>query len=268
MATLLLLFVLGLVIGSFLNSVVYRLETEQQFLSGRSFCPECKHQLAWFDLIPLASFLFLRGHCRYCKKPISWQYPLVELATGLIFASCFLFQFPAADFIFSWPGLAFLLRLIYLLVVSSFLIAIFIFDFKHYLIPDEFIYSAIIIGLLYQSYEIFTFGLTSSFSPLASATGAATGFAAIYLVTKRKGLGFGDVKLAFLMGLFLDFPDIVVALCFAFFSGAILGIVLMLAKKKSLKSELPFGPFLVSGTFFALFFGRQAIDCYLHFLLS
>jgi prepilin signal peptidase PulO-like enzyme (type II secretory pathway) len=278
MATFLLLFVFGVVVGSFLNSVVYRLETNQQFLFGRSFCPECHHQLAWFDLIPVLSFIFLRARCRYCQKPISWQYPLVEISTALIFLLIFNFSAFALGF---GIGVAPFLSLVYLLTTSSFLIAIFIFDLKHYIIPDELIYSAIGVVAVYRLFEFClptvalakagNLGLgilTPLFNSLAAAIIASAFFLAIYLITKSKGLGFGDVKLAFLMGLFLGFPDIVVALCFAFFSGAISGIVLMLAKKKELKSELPFGPFLVAGTFFALFFGSQAIDYYIHFLLS
>jgi prepilin signal peptidase PulO-like enzyme (type II secretory pathway) len=244
-------FVFGLVVGSFLNCVIYRLNTGESFLRGRSFCPYCKHILSWKDLIPIFSFLILKGKCRYCGKKISFQYPLVEISTGILFV--LIFSQTISD-----------LRLtIYELIISCFLIVIFVYDLKHYLIPDQVIYPAIIISL------IFSF-LNSKFqilNSIYSAFGASLFFLSIYLISKGKWLGFGDVKLAFFMGLFLGFPKILPALFLSFFLGAIIGIGLILAKKKTLKSEVPFAPFLVAGTFIALFFGERLIFWYLNLLL-
>lgn len=255
------IFLFGLIIGSFLNSLIYRLETNQGFVGGRSFCPACRHVLGVKDLFPVLSFLFLKGRCRYCQKPISWQHPLVEVATGLIFLLIFnqvsphLFAFQAS-----------LIYLVYLLFVSSCLIAIFVFDLKHYLIPDGIVYSGIIASLAYRLFEA-SWNWESLFNPLAAAFLTALFFWLIYHFSRGRAIGFGDVKLAFLMGLVLVFPKIVVALFFAFFSGAIIGIGLMALKKKNLKSELPFAPFLVSGTFFALFFGERIVNYYLSLLI-
>jgi leader peptidase (prepilin peptidase)/N-methyltransferase len=241
-----LIFLLGLVIGSFLNSIIYRLSTGESFLFKRSFCPHCKHQLSWQDLIPIFSFLILRGKCRYCSQKISLQYPLVELATGLLFVSFFIFH--SSFFIY---------------IIACFLIIIFVYDLKHYLIPDKIIYPAIAITFLYQLFRIPDFKLLVS--PLLSALLASLFFLAIVLVSRGKWMGVGDIKLAFFIGLFLGWPNILVALFLAFFIGAIIGVGLIVSGKKNLKSEVPLGPFLVTGTFMAMLWGQDIINRYLNF---
>jgi len=238
-----IVFLLGLVAGSFLNCAVYRLEIGRSFLKGRSFCPKCKHVLAWYDLIPLLSFLVLKSKCRYCRRKISLEYPLVELITGVLF------------FLLFWH-FGFGIDLVFGFLISSFLVVIFIYDLKHYLIPDKVIYPAIILTFFYNLI------LWDLRSPTMAAFGAAGFFLAIVLVSRGKWMGIGDIKLAFLMGLILGWPNILVALFFAFFSGAIIGIGLVLANKKSFKSEVPFGPFLIAGTFVALFWGQKLINWY------
>lgn len=232
------IFILGLSVGSFLNSVIYRLETGESLLLKRSYCPNCRHQLSWYDLIPVLSFLFLKGRCRYCSQKISWQYPLVEISTGALFALIFSLQ---------------LISTLYLFIIASFLIVIFVYDLKHYIIPDKVVYPAVALAL------IFNFQIAS----ILSAAGAALFFGAVVLLSHGKWMGEGDVKLAALTGLLLGFPNIIVALFLAFFIGAIIGIGLILGRKKRLKSEVPFAPFLVSGTFGAIFFGEKIINWYL-----
>lgn len=255
----LFVFVLGLVIGSFLNCFIYRLETDRSFLKGRSFCPECKHVLAVLDLIPVFSFFFLKGKCRYCKKPISFQYPLVELLTGFLFVSVFNFVFSSGSFVFGN-----ILYFLFLLVVSCFLIVIFVYDLKHYIIPDKVVYSAIAFSIIYIVF-CFLFAINGSsllIQHFLSAFLSAAFFLLIVLISKGRWMGIGDIKLAFLMGLVLGWPNILVALFLAFFMGAFIGMILILLKKKNLKSEIPFGPFLVLGTFFALFWGQIMFDWY------
>jgi len=247
----LIIFVFGLAVGSFLNSVIYRLEKNESFLKGRSYCPHCKHILSWQDLIPTLSFLILKGKCRYCHQKISWQYPLVELVIAILFVLILHNTFP--NFLFS----------IFYFLLSSFLIIIFVYDLKHYLIPDKVIYPAIFTSFLCNLILHSKFYILNS---IYSALGASAFFLSIFLISRGKWLGFGDVKLGFFMGLFLGFPNVLVALFFAYLIGAIIGIGLVLAKKKTLKSEVPFGPFLVAGTFIALFFGNQIINYYFHFL--
>ena len=249
-------FIFGLIVGSFLNCVIYRLETKGNFLKGHSFCPHCKHILSWPDLIPVFSFLILRGKCRYCGKKISFQYPLVELATGLVFLLILNFKFLISNQ-FSIFNFETIIYSLYLFIISSLLIIIFVFDLKHYIIPDKIIYPAILIVLGFRILNLF--GIWNS---LISGLVAAGSFLFIILVSRGKWMGFGDVKLAFLMGLFLGFPKILVALFLSFFIGAIIGIGLILLKKKTLKSEVPFGPFLATGTFIALFWGQELINWY------
>ncbi len=240
-------------------------------MKGRSYCPHCKHTLSWQDLIPVLSFLFLKGKCRYCKKPISWQYPLVEIFTGIIFLLIFLFsiQLPSLSggeeeiYLFAFDFL-------YYLIISCFLIIIFVYDLKHYIIPDSVIYPAIIVsgiwyfvsGIflnLYTKYEIL--------NTIYSAFGAAAFFLLIVLISRGKWMGVGDIKLAFLMGLILGWPNILVALFLAFFIGAVIGIGLIVAGRKKLSSEVPFGPFLVTGTFLAILWGGEIVNWYLTFFL-
>lgn len=273
-ASYLIIFVFGLVVGSFLNCVIYRLESLSgrprrsslwRALRGKSFCPHCKHTLSWQDLVPLLSFFILRGRCRYCDKKISWQYPLVEIATALLFLLVFNFQFSIFNE-FSIFNFQTLFNLCFLFLVSCFLIVIFVYDLKHFIIPDKVIFPAIGIALIYNFYQLLTthYPLSTVLNNLYAAFGATIFFLMIVLISRGKWMGLGDVKLAFLIGLFLGFSNILIALFFAFLIGAIIGVGLILAKRKTLKSEVPFGPFLVTGTFIALFWGPTIIDWYLN----
>jgi leader peptidase (prepilin peptidase)/N-methyltransferase len=250
----LITFLFGLAIGSFLNCIIYRLQAEKNFLRGRSFCPHCKHILSWQDLIPLLSFVILKGKCRYCGKKISCQYPLVELATGILFVLI-------VDNQLSSITLQNLLSTFYFLLIICFLIIIFVYDLKHYIIPDKIIYPAIITALVYNLLD--TKYLVVNTAP--AALGAGAFFLTIVLVSKGKWMGLGDVKLAFLMGLFLGFPNILTALFVSFLMGAIVGLGLIMAGKKTLRSEVPFAPFLVGGTFLTIFWGRELINWYLNY---
>jgi leader peptidase (prepilin peptidase) / N-methyltransferase len=232
-----LLFMAGLVVGSFLNALIYRMEQgkARSVFGGRSYCPHCKHALAPKDLIPVVSYMLLRGRCRYCRKGISQQYPLVELATAALFV---FIGFHALT-----------------LAIAALLVGIFVYDLKHYIIPDSFIYGAIALALTRLFFESPGFALEAVYSALA----AAGFFLALFVVSRGTWMGFGDVKLALCMGLFLGFPQILVALFVAFVSGAIIGVGLIGMKKKGMKSEIPFGPFLLAGTASAYFWGNELI---------
>jgi leader peptidase (prepilin peptidase)/N-methyltransferase len=151
---------------------------------------------------------------------------------------------------------------IYYLVIACFLIVIFIYDLKHYIIPDQVIYPAIVLVFLYNIYQFAINNQQLTINNFLSAFGAAAFFLTIVLISRGKWMGIGDIKLAFFMGLFLGFPDILVALFLAFLIGAAVGLILIALGKKTLKSEVPFGPFLVTGTFLALFWGEKMIDIY------
>jgi prepilin signal peptidase PulO-like enzyme (type II secretory pathway) len=268
-------FLFGLIIGSFLNCVIYRLSLPNFSLKNlgglknRSYCPHCKHLLSWQDLIPVFSFIFLKGKCRYCQKPISLQYPIVEISAGLMFLLIFnQFSIGEEDFVLFFnfastngSSVFNFLNLIYYWTIASFLIVIFVYDLKYYIIPDQVIYPAILVsGIWYLVSGIF-FNLYT-LDTIYSAIGAAVFFLAIVLISRGKWMGVGDIKLAFFMGLVLSWPNILLALFLAFFIGATVGIGLIISNKKTLKSEIPFGPFLVTGTFLALFWGNELISWY------
>jgi leader peptidase (prepilin peptidase)/N-methyltransferase len=261
------IFIFGLAIGSFLNCVIYRLQKDEEFLVKRSYCPDCKKILNWPDLIPLLSYLYLRGKCRHCQAKISLQYPLVELTTGFLFVFVLFFlsqEMPIRQI----NAMAFILR-IYYLVITALLIIIFVSDLKYYIIPDKIIYPATGIALLYNIWSLVIghWSFKEFLNPIFSAIFASAFFIAIILISKGRWLGWGDVKLAFFMGLLLGFPNILIALFLAFLFGAIIGVGLIIAGRKTLKSEVPFGPFLVTGTFMALFWGQPITNWYLHLFI-
>lgn len=254
------IFVFGLIVGSFLNCVIYRLEEEKSFLKGRSFCPACKKELAWFDLIPVLSFAFLRGRCRYCRARVSWQYPLVELTVGIIFFSLYRWLFSFVDF-----SLINFFNLFYYWTVSAFLVVIFVYDLKHYVVPNITIYSAIVISLLWRLIGWLAFDLSTGLEFLkviGIALIPVIFFLLIVLLSRGKWMGEGDISIVFLMGLILGWPGILVALAVAFYGGAIIGLGLIALGRKKFKSAVPFAPFLIIGTFLALFWQAQLIDWY------
>jgi prepilin signal peptidase PulO-like enzyme (type II secretory pathway) len=254
----LFVFIFGLIIGSFLNCVIYRLEIGKNFLEGRSYCPHCKHTLSWKDLIPLLSFLILKGKCRYCQQKISLQYPLVELSSAI------LFLFPVYAKLYNFVDL------IFYWIIFSFLIIIFVFDLKHFLIPDQVIYPAIFFALLYQFFKIWNFGHWNLIEIWNLVLGILPSlfFLALILISRETWMGFGDFYLSILIGIFLSWPKVLVALFLAFFIGAIFGLILIFLKKKTLKSKIPFAPFLIFSTFFTFFSGEKILDWYFQFVFK
>jgi len=249
-------FLFGLAAGSFLNSVIYRLDTGESLIKTRSHCPHCKKTLSWMELIPVVSFILQKGRCKHCKKPISWQYPLVEIATGLLFILVAFYNF---NFIVTC----------YLLLVICFLIIIFVYDLKHYIIPDQVVYPAIVLAFgfrilnLFENWKLKIENLDPLLNFVLAAILAGAFFLVIVLISRGKWMGMGDVKLAVFMGLVLGWPKIILALFLAFLIGAFVSVILMILKKKTLKSEIPFGPFLAAATILTLFLGSTLIDWYL-----
>ena len=247
---LVLVVILGLVIGSFLNVVIYRLHVGIGFMRGRSYCPYCKHDLGALDLIPLFSFLTLRGKCRYCGKPISWQYPMVELGTAVAFGLLY-WQFGLqADFI------------VYL-IYAIFLIIIFVYDFRYYLILDKVSVPAIILAAL-LSYFVLGIGVMDLV--IGSLIGGGF-FWLQFIISKGKWIGGGDIRLGIIMGLMLGYPLVLVALFIAYLLGSLVGIFLILFGKKKWKSHVPFGTFLSAATFLTIFIGDSVVFYYTSLLL-
>jgi prepilin signal peptidase PulO-like enzyme (type II secretory pathway) len=250
-------FILGLIVGSFLNVAVYRLNVAESFVTGRSKCPHCKKRIAWYDNIPVLSFILLKFRCRKCKEKISWQYPLVEIFTGLIFAFIGQRYFNLAD-ASSWA------MAIYYLSIASALIIIFVYDFLYMEIPGLVLWPAIGFVLAFNLFfdwarlggDQAMLGILES-SIYSGTLGALVAFAfffALVALSKEKWMGMGDAYLVILLGLILGWPQILLALMLAFSLGAFFGVSMIIAKQKKMSSQIPFAPFLVMGALIALFY--------------
>lgn len=248
--TIALLFLLGLCIGSFLNVVIDRVPKDKTILRGRSYCDHCKKDIAWRDLIPVVSFIMLGGKCRNCKKQIDIRNPTVEITTGLLFVLIYFSSLPLNYFSF-----------FVLIFVFSSLIAIFFIDLKDGIIPDKITYPAIFVLVVYLLTNT-----TLLMNHLLSALLASAFFLIIFILTRGRGLGFGDVKLAGLLGIFLGFPNVFLAIYIAFLTGATVSFILILWRKKVLKDTVPFGPFLILGAVISFFWGERMASHLLSFL--
>lgn len=248
-----LLFVLGLSVGSFINALAYRLHEKKPIVNDRSLCPLCAHRLSWYDLIPLVSFAILLGRCRYCRNRISWQYPLVELLTGIVFILPFMgygLRVTGYDFLISYYIFVFILLLI------------FTYDLRYMLIPDSISIPAIIIVFLIQTtyYKL----LTTNY--LLAAFIASGFFLFQFFVSRGRWIGGGDIRLGFLMGLMLGSPVIIAALMLAYILGAIVTLPLVALGRHTMKSQIPFGAFLTIATIAGLVWGNEIIQWYMSIL--
>ncbi len=236
----------GFFIGSFLGVVVDRVFLKKTILKGRSYCEHCKKKLGVVDLIPLVSFVLFSGKCRFCRKKISLYYPVYELTTGIIY-------FITAYYLINKFTYLDPITLFFYLFISSILILVFFSDLKYGIIPNRIVLTGILITLLY----ILAYSPTLFLNHFLSAIGAFLFLLFIFLITKGKGMGFGDVKFAFLMGLLLSFPSIVVSFYIAFLTGAAVSIILILCRGKHfLKKTIPFGPFLALATYISFLWGE------------
>ena len=245
------LFILGTSIGSFLNVLIDRLPKERS-INGRSQCDYCKKKLSGWDLIPVISFIALGGKCRYCHKRLSFYYPLVEMITGISFFLIFNFKFLIFNENFKFQ-ISNSLNLLALLGIVSCLIVIFFSDLKYQIIPDS-IQVALFIFILISNFKF------QILNYLSSGLIVMLPILFLWWVTHGRGMGFGDVKLAFNIGFLLGLKAGMLALYFGFIIGAVVGLVLIFSKQKKLKSKIAFGPFLVIGTTVILFFQQPIFD--------
>jgi len=246
---LILVILIGLVIGSFLNCFIWRLH-EDESVGGRSYCPKCRHQIAWYDNIPVLSFIFLKAKCRHCHQPISWQYPLVEIATAILFVLLFFKNISSASF-------ALLMMRDWLLV--SALIVIFVYDLRWQLVPMGVVWSMCALMLVFNILLGYSWVLI-----IISALVATAFFWIQYILTKKKGLGEGDIWLGLLLGLsFPNFSHLLAILIISYGVGSLVSLILLLVKKKHRKSRIALGPFLAFGAIITLIWGDQLINWYL-----
>ena len=251
-------FVLGLIVGSFLNVCIYRLARGESIIFPSSYCPQCQHKLNISDLIPVFSYLFLAGKCRYCQAPISFRYPLVELATGVLFSSMY-FLFPT------------FLELIFGLFFVCVLVIIFFIDLEHQVIPDSVSLSGIAGGLIYGLILTLIAFNKLGFQPaLTSILGALLGYAILFsiaklgkVVFKKEAMGEGDLFVAALLGAFLGWQGVLLALFLAYLLAGLAAVLLLVLGRVKLGESVPFGPALALGGILALFFGKQLLTWYL-----
>lgn len=246
-----LVFVFGLIAGSFLNVIIYRLKIGRSLIFGRSFCPECKIKIKWHDLLPVFSFFWLKRQCRHCGRKISWQYPIVEILSGLIWVGVFYKIFGFEPFINPFlikEGIGVVLNFTYYLFVFSALLVIAVYDYKWQIIPDKITFPAIAAALIYNAVN------ANFIMPFVISSVAFLVFFLIYFFSQGRAMGLGDAKLVFLIGLFLNLTLSLTAFTFAFTIGAMFGIILLAFTDKNLKSQIAFGPFLVIGTAISFFF--------------
>lgn len=247
---LILIFILGLVVGSFSNVCIHRIPRNESIIYPASHCPKCNSNILPKDNIPLLSYILLRGKCRHCKTKISIQYPVVEFLSGLIYLMIYLIY-----------GLSFQ-TLIYI-VLSSALIIIAFIDLNQQIVPDVISLPGIVIGFIISFFVPYL-------SFINSALGIAVGGGIILIIGiagsvifKKEAMGGGDVKLSAMIGAFLGWRYIIISLFLGFFLGALTGIFLIMAKIKSRDDLVPFGPFIVLGTLITLLWGEQIISWYL-----
>lgn len=282
------IFIAGAFIGSFLNVVVDRLENGEPIFMDRSHCDFCRNKLFPKDLIPVFSFITSLGKCRYCKARLSFNYPLSEILTGLSFVlAAYITQ------VITVPLPTAVVSFVYLLIIFSVYIVLLFSDLKFQIIPNPVVWTGIIIASLYvilnevwNLYSLYDalksnsvlgkYLLQTDFmvtrvnialSTLALTFGSAILLALFFLlliiVTKGRGMGGGDVRLALLIGIFNGFPNNTVAIFLGFVTGALYSLVLIILRKTSIKSTIPFGPFLILGSILAFFYGDIIISWYL-----
>lgn len=240
-----LIFLVGLVLGSFLNVIIYRINDLRSVITGRSYCPACKTQLKWYDLIPVISFMLLKTRCRYCGTKISWQYPIVEVVTAAAMFLLYLMFGLSSSFVFY-------------AVVFLILGVVFVHDLKTKLVPEEFVWVALVLTLLGGWY----FGGFSFWNSILGGMIAGGFPALLVLVSREQWMGAGDIKLAVILGLLLGYPLAIAGLFIAFVLGSIVGLVLIGLKQKKMQDQLPFAPFLITATFISLICGNYILNWY------
>ncbi len=254
--SLVLTFIFGTVIGSFLNVVSLRYNTGRG-IGGRSKCMSCNRELTWVELIPILSFLFQRGTCRKCKSKISWQYPLIEFLSGALFVLLF-FTFPPTTF-------AAAITTVIQILAACILVVVVVYDTRHKIIPDSLVYTFGVIALL----NLFVGGASSyslwhmpTLEALLAGPILALPFALIWLISRGKWMGLGDAKLVLGIGWFLGINAGINAIVLAFWIGAVTSIIWLFYTYKGFKpkTEIPFGPYLILGMYLVMIFGMEVID--------
>ncbi|HSA58943.1 MAG TPA: prepilin peptidase [bacterium] len=248
---------LGLLVGSFLNVCIYRLPRGLSVISPRSHCPNCGHFLRWYDNIPLLSYLWLRGRCRFCRWAIPLRYPLVEALTAVL-----------SFLIYAKFGLGSAYAFYFLLLAAP-LVAVAFIDLAHKIIPDVISLPGIAAGI---AATLVLSGLPIPAALIKSLWGILAGGGVLFAISwtyeklrSREGIGGGDVKLAAMLGAFFGWKGVFVILLLASLLGSVTGLLLVVARRQGAQSAVPFGPFLAAGALLYLFAGHDIVRWYLSF---
>lgn len=250
MLTNVFIFVVGACVGSFLNVAIFRTHEGESVARGRSKCRACEEPIAVRDLVPVLSYLRLRGRCRSCKAVLSWQYPVVELATGFLFVAAFAGGGEWMQIVRDW-------------VFVSYLVIIFVYDLRHMLIIDRFTIPAMIFAVIVNLW----LGTIPAWSIVAGGAVLAAFFWIQFAVSKGTWVGGGDIRMGALMGFMLGLEQGLVALFLAYLLGAAVGLAMMVSGAATRKTPVPFGTFLAVATIVTLFAGQPLMDWYLNFFL-
>ena len=240
---------MGLIVGSYLNVVVHRLPLGESTVRPRSRCPRCRRLIVWYDNIPVLSYLALKGRCRHCALDISWRYPSVEIATGLLFLTCW--------WVFPWPGL------IVAQVFCALVLALSLIDAEHFLLPDKLTLPGIALGLVGSFFASWTTPLQSLLGALVGGGGLLALIGLWYLVRKQLAMGLGDPKMLAMIGAFLGLRQVPFVLLVACTLGTTISVALMAARRANLQTKLPFGVYLGVAAVVSLFFGSGIVEWYL-----
>ena len=247
-------FLFGLTYGSFLNVVILRFDDWESIAKTRSHCPNCQTQLAWIDLIPLISFAYLRGKCRYCRKPISWQYPLVELTIAVLVAAGYYLLFVTQN-LAMWQSVVGLAAFV---VAIGAMMTILVHDLREMMVPDLMSNVLLVAAIVYA--------LAVHYDPLGLLYSAMVGFLpilALVIPSRGKWMGEGDIKIAGGLAILVGWPSAVAFMVLTFLLGGAFGSIALMAQQVKLKTAVPFGPFLIIAAIIALFWGDNITAWYL-----
>jgi prepilin signal peptidase PulO-like enzyme (type II secretory pathway) len=255
--------ILGLLIGSFLAALSWRLPQGISIKTGRSFCPKCKNQISWYDNIPLLSYLILGGKCRHCKKKIPLRYPAIEVGTALVFVGTYVLLQGFSLYV-QGESLSVLSRLNFcalpfLLTVCSLIILIFVTDLENRIIPDE----AVFFGFTLCFLMVLFFDPGSLYVRLLSSFVISSVFLLLNLITRGRGMGLGDVKFVLFPAFLLSWPLNLVWILISFWVGSAAAIVLIVQKKVGLKNAVAFGPYMAISFFLTLVWGEKVLGIFL-----
>ena len=244
-------FIFGLCIGSFLNVCIYRLPEGTFLKTHRSECPVCGEMIHFYDNIPVVSYLLLKGRCRYCNTPISIRYPLVELVTGVVAVSTYMKFGPSLE------------ALIYFMFIAALIVVIYI-DIDHKIIPNVITLPGIPIGFI-ASFALTSITMEESIIGIIAGGGSLLSVAWVYrMITKRDGMGGGDIKLLAMIGAVIGWKGVIFTIYSASVAGTLVGLPVILLKNKNFRLKIPFGPFLSMGAISYIFFGEAVIRWYLY----